>query len=390
MLFLISYDTVISNLQSRTKQEVCAMYKLYYEFPQRHTCSVPETSSCEDDGGRKDYDIIKTVDRVNYFRMLSGLTPLNHSRNPQINREQKLGAIMMGKNKKMSHGGWTSDDKCYSQDAANGPSKSNIAYSSSIGYCAADTIVSYMDDQGTSSLGHRRWILDPHLLEVSAGVYRGYSDLRTIFSNHLTTFKKPEILAYPPPGYFPALPDCYYGKIPIYWSMSRNPNDHNMPNDATAQISCDGTTTLSSFNIMSENSAMYPGAIIMQLNQRPAMNERCEVTITSDSVNKQWKYFVQMIDCSNYVLTSQDNSSKIYTDYALDLFFPGSGGSGGRITTTATSNKNNNQNSKNNLPMIIGIVVGVLVAVAVIIVIIIFVKRRSYAQDDEDKDVVNF
>jgi hypothetical protein len=281
---------------------------------------MKKTVDCTHDAGRYDYDVKKTVDRVNYFRMMSGLSTINQSRDKKINRQQMYGAIIMYQNKYLGHS-VPSNYKCYSSDHAAGPANSNAYMSSDTRTCAAHTIPSYMDDTGVSSLGHRRWILDPSLSAVSAGICGGYSDLRVMGLPRSNTPSNPSILAYPSPGYWPILKDLSY-KIPTTWHFSRKftANDKAEHNSFAAikkaSVKCNNEEYLQSYSTSSSNSVMYPAAVILKLKKSPSVNQVCKVSVSTSA--DTWEYTVKPIDCSNYNLTAADKKAKKKFDYALN------------------------------------------------------------------------
>lgn len=144
--------------------------------------------------------------RLNLYRWLVGLEPAGFSATNQI-AVQKA-AMMMDANNALSHSPpvtW----QCYDSDGAAAAGQSNLA----LGYASpADSIVGYIEDGGTPSLGHRRWIFFPQL-DATAFGHRGRGGAMYAFGN--TQRRSPDFVAYPPPGPVPIT--AVHGA----WSFSR-------------------------------------------------------------------------------------------------------------------------------------------------------------------------
>ncbi|MEM9071411.1 MAG: CAP domain-containing protein [Myxococcota bacterium] len=104
-----------------------------------------------------------TLRRVNVYRWLSGLR--NVVDNPAIHDASMECAAMMSANRALSHGPPPSWD-CYTDDGAGAAASSNIALGVRSSPQAIDL---YMEDRGTPSLGHRRWILGGNLDNIGIG-----------------------------------------------------------------------------------------------------------------------------------------------------------------------------------------------------------------------------
>jgi hypothetical protein len=100
---------------------------------------------------------------VNSFRVLAGL-PGTVTVNLAQSAMAQQGALMMDANSQLSHtppAAW----KCYTADGAAAAGKSNIA----LGLAGPNAVHAYMDDSGTPSLGHRRWLLYSRLGAIGTG-----------------------------------------------------------------------------------------------------------------------------------------------------------------------------------------------------------------------------
>lgn len=104
-----------------------------------------------------------TLRRVNMFRWLAGLPPVNHDGSQH--RGMMECAWMMDQNNALSHSP-PSSWNCYTADGAAAAGRSNLALGVGTSGQAIDL---YMSDWNTPSLGHRRWILSPSLDSVEVG-----------------------------------------------------------------------------------------------------------------------------------------------------------------------------------------------------------------------------
>ena len=103
--------------------------------------------------------------RINWFRAMAGV-PAAVTLNPLESAKNQQGAVLMSANNALSHfppSSWS----CFTPDAANAASNSNIA----LGYDGAAAITGYIWDFGANNyeVGHRRWILYPQTQVMGTG-----------------------------------------------------------------------------------------------------------------------------------------------------------------------------------------------------------------------------
>lgn len=148
------------------------------------------------------------VDRINFFRTMAGVNPIDGFTD-EYNRMAQAAALMMSAQGNLSHlpdRSWS----CYSQDGRAGARSSNLA----LGLSGPRAIDTYIMDPGVGneSVGHRRWILFPNSQFMGTGDVP-YSSGRSS-SNALYVFgisDTPErsrtrdgFVAWPPPGHVPS------------------------------------------------------------------------------------------------------------------------------------------------------------------------------------------
>lgn len=156
--------------------------------------------------------------RVNYFRAMAGV-PAKITFLADYNQKAQQAALMMLANQNLSHNpptNWT----CYTANGATAAGSSNLA----AGSAGAASIDGYIDDEGVSSLGHRRWIVYPQtqimgqgsVADSSKSPYREASAL-WVFDSHMNDARpttRDGFVAWPPKGYVP------YALLYKTWSFS--------------------------------------------------------------------------------------------------------------------------------------------------------------------------
>jgi len=114
------------------------------------------------------------LEELNYMRSLHDLPPVVYDQGSQ-DQVQKC-ALVLAANAALSHKP-PEDWYCWSQPGYTGCSKSNIHIHKYSSYqepkYPLEPIVSFLKDENVESLGHRRWILDPFLKQISFGAVNG-------------------------------------------------------------------------------------------------------------------------------------------------------------------------------------------------------------------------
>ena len=138
------------------------------------------------------------VRTVNSFRVMAGL-PGTVQVNLAHSAMNQQAALMMDANSSLSHAPpttWT----CYNADGASAAGQSNLA----LGNNGPSAIHAYMSDNGTASLGHRRWLMLPQLGEVGTGDTTRANSL-WVFGGTIAVPASATAngVAWPPRGYVP-------------------------------------------------------------------------------------------------------------------------------------------------------------------------------------------
>lgn len=145
-----------------------------------------------------------TLARLNMHRWLVGLGPV--SDDPAANDLAQKCALVSAWNPagQQAHSP-APTSTCYTQGGAQGAGSSNIAWGNGTPEQAIDQWL--IDNGNESTMGHRRWLLNPPLDPIGMGHYVGGNNYGsaaciTVFSGG-NPGPKPEWIAFPPPGFVP-------------------------------------------------------------------------------------------------------------------------------------------------------------------------------------------
>jgi len=114
------------------------------------------------------------LDHVNFIRGLHGLAPVTYA--PEADVKAQEAALMMAANSDLDHTppqSW----HCWTQAGSDGAGDANLhiawSFSGSSMSPPADVITGWLIDDNVTSLGHRRWIIDPFLAKIAYGAVKG-------------------------------------------------------------------------------------------------------------------------------------------------------------------------------------------------------------------------
>lgn len=223
---------------TRTQDEVCQKWK------EGHVVTTPSplvTSGADCDAGTlKQGAINDTLSRLNMFRWLAGLGPTTDD--PALDAGAQLCANLE------SWWDWSmggsphfppASSKCFTQQGADFAGQSNLAWGSGHPAQAMDQ---YMEDNGNATtMGHRRWIVNPPLNPVGIGYWSGggqYGDaqcLRVFGSSG--NGPNPDWVAVPNQGFVPI--------EMAQWTWTFHGNQGGVPNAQISVLSVDDNMPLS-------------------------------------------------------------------------------------------------------------------------------------------------
>ncbi|NJC33401.1 uncharacterized protein YkwD [Sphingomonas jejuensis] len=130
--------------------------------------SAPDLASCRA-GALKAGVRQQALAELNALRARHGLAAVAYA--PSGDGEVAEASMMMAANGQLSHTpptSWT----CYTAAGANGAGSGNLymAWGNGLGFMSADDhFAAWINEGGSNALGHRRWLLDPFLGQVSYG-----------------------------------------------------------------------------------------------------------------------------------------------------------------------------------------------------------------------------
>jgi hypothetical protein len=226
---------------------------------------------------------------VNLYRWLADLPAV--TTDDESDRLAQACALLMDANNMLSHEP-PMDWDCWSQDAYDGASSSNISSGSGVG-----SVDGYMIDTGNEdTLGHRRWILSNTLGPIGLGSTgsMGASCMRTL--NGKSKAGK-AWLAWPPPGPFPVQaikPGRFGGTLgEIGYSIQSDSIDVAA---GTVSITQDG-------NPLTIVVAELPGGYGSRyaINIQPSgweMQAGATYTVTVSGVSTPITYDIEVVDCA--------------------------------------------------------------------------------------------
>ncbi len=188
---------------THTQQDVCDHWKNGHVLTE--TNPLTATGADCDPGALTQAALTDTLVRLNMFRWLAGLGPT--SDDPTLNAKAQKCANLE------SWWPWTggnphsppSTSKCYTPDGASAAGQSNIAWGSGNPPNAIDQW--FQDSGNETTLGHRRWLLNPPLDPIGMGYWQtggkyGNAACIMVFGGS-GTGANPPWTAFPPPGFAP-------------------------------------------------------------------------------------------------------------------------------------------------------------------------------------------
>jgi hypothetical protein len=184
------------------KNRVIDLYKrLYLSSEIKTMIWNGNVSNC--DCGTLSSDIYtKAENRINFFRVVTGLKPVKL--NPKFNSMAQAAALLIKANNQLTHNP-SNNMKCFSESAFNGCSKSCLGFTDFENFASTAFITAFIWDFGESNyyVGHRRWMLYSKLAEFGYGATDNSEALLTVDGVSYDSIPTPEYIAYPWEGYVP-------------------------------------------------------------------------------------------------------------------------------------------------------------------------------------------
>lgn len=226
--------------------------------------TLPDIATCRA-GVLKASAKVQALEDVNRIRALHGLAPVTYS--DADDAQTAEASLMMAANNALSHtppSSWT----CYTATGSTGAGSSNLylGRGNGLGFASSDDhMAAWLNEGGTASLGHRRWILHPFLGKISYGrVTQQRSDGTRYDSGTLKVFSftggrpapsvVPRWIAFPQGDY-----PVRYFRPTDYLSFSLAPSNTADGSDARVDFSAarisvmNGTTAMAVTDQSSDN-----------------------------------------------------------------------------------------------------------------------------------------
>ncbi|MFB6351702.1 MAG: hypothetical protein ABEK29_07945 [Bradymonadaceae bacterium] len=229
----------VGDPSTRTKTEICNHWTSRTTNFTSTLWSTKPASQCAT-GTLKPIVQWKALEQTNVYRWLIGLDPV-HAKDTYIATNHECATCLAAEGT-LTHK-IKSSFACYTQDAADGASSSNIASGSSH---PAATVRRYIRDNNVASLGHRRWIFSPAMGATGFGHRGRYGCMWTLDNSGPDTQKD---MYYPAPGSFPT------AALTGPWSyLSADRLD-----TSNASVSITETATGNSVSVSNVNRLTYGG-----------------------------------------------------------------------------------------------------------------------------------
>ena len=236
----------------RTAADVCTRWKADHVLTDQQPFTAGTGGDC-DPGTLSAAGKADTLKRINGFRWLVGLGPTTESATLDATDQHcaNLESWWDFTSPSSPHSPPTSA-KCYTADGASGAGMSNIAW----GNGPADSIDQFIQDMGNATtMGHRRWIVNPPLGPVGIGYWEGggmynSAECLAIFGSS-GGGPNPPWVAVPNPGYVPmpiptwewtfhsALAGTANATITVAGERQREPPGHAHDAGAGLRSGCD-------------------------------------------------------------------------------------------------------------------------------------------------------
>ena len=229
-----------------------------------------------------------TLTRLNMHRWLVGLGPV--SDNAASNDAAQKCALMSAWNPAGPQAHTPAPTAtCYTSAGAGAAGSSNIAWGNNTPEAAIDQWL--IDNGNESTMGHRRWLLNPPLDPIGMGDYVGGNNYGsaaciTVFSGG-NTGPKPPWFAFPPPGFVPAPMTQWI------WSVHGNALGGGL--DAGIVRASDGAPMAINVRVM-QGGYGQPAITLERQGWSPAVGETYRVTV-SGPTTPAITYDVSPVNC---------------------------------------------------------------------------------------------
>ena len=306
MLFLLCVTQLTwPELEKRGMKEVCTNYARNYKRHMKEGAKAWTSSSSDqcDVGTHNAEDRADTLRRVNFYRFLSGLTKHEVKEKASLTDGAMQGAAVLSAIGTLNHY-LKPDMQCYTQQAAQAAANGNIAAGPG---CAADSINAYMQDSGTPSLGHRRWIIARGFSETGIGWNARkpttFGVLDVASGAQINDEGDAPFVAYPGPGAQP------WDLIWNYWSVSNS--KWADAKSVTGSITRDDGVVLSDRPTVLVSGYGEFACSFDVTNWKTLVEPDREYTVVMRANDIEVRYVVKTVNCTGFVPPDEEKTKNI-------------------------------------------------------------------------------
>ncbi len=264
---------------ARTRSDMCTRWLADHQTTATTVWTAGPTTC--DPGTLSAAAIADAVGYVNLYRFLTGLSPL--ADDPTLNEDAQWCAILQDA---MGHLDHTPDpsEPCYTTTGASASSSSNLALGPSN---PARSIDLFIDDSGVSSLGHRRWVLNPSYGPAGVG-HAGNASCLYVFS--WSNSSSVDFVAWPNQGFTP------YSVMPSTWSFGSTTYSIGSTTEVAVRRLSDSADLTVSYTLLAGGYAM-PTIGFSPSGWTVQVDEIYEVTIQDPTNGPLVVYQVKPVNC---------------------------------------------------------------------------------------------
>lgn len=205
--------SLLSWLPENRKKEAIELYQDKYLKTQINQIPWNGSINSCDPGNLSESILRKAEERINYFRIVTGLNPITFS--DEFNEKAQHAALLMTANGQISHSP-TENWKCYTEEGYEGAMNSNLGIADFENFPEISFITGFILDYGSinNNVGHRKWMLNSRTETMGYGATGQHEIIYVTGVRTESRPDAPEYIAYPPAGYFP------YSLIFEKWSFA--------------------------------------------------------------------------------------------------------------------------------------------------------------------------
>ena len=280
--------TPIGDPAQRTQSDVCTQWRTTAVGTSNF---FSKSSMMCDPGALSSAGLMDAVRRIDFFRWFVGLGPV--SIDATLDADAQACALLCAWNAvgPQAHSP-PPTSTCYTSAGAAGAGMGNIAWGSGTPVAAIDQWI--VDSGNETTLGHRRWILNPPLNPIGFGLYVGGNNYGSAACLEVFgmsgTGPHPDWQSFPPPGFVPI------DVTQWTWSFTSNQLDYSTVQVAITRVSDNKSLPVTMIPLSNPGGGNYENAISWQPSGWAASAGEQYHVVVSDS-KKSFPYDVKPVSC---------------------------------------------------------------------------------------------